>query len=201
MNDNGIAIKGFRRITDTEHGCEFELPNTWPGVLGRLLRKITKDKYDGRGRDGVFQWQEEALTYTQFEEQIEELVRAMHGENVSDATLKSEKSRLLTEFQRPEGVSIKVLGEFLMVLDPEWVDITVTIGRKSGTIKPFTVHIGGLGTTTYPEPTRDEEYFQMTGIHEEQLPMPESIVTKKMNKEKKPRKKRGSSTNIQKETK
>ena len=191
MNED-ILIKGFRRISDTEDGSMCDAPNDWTGILSMLLRKMVKDMYDGKGMEGCMQFQKEDITYSQMEEMIERFILRYYGDDISESELKAEKSRLMTEFSR-DSISIKVLGEFLMVLDLEWVDIRIVAGRKSGTVKSYTKHIGGIGTVQYQEPENTEAYFKQSGIHNEPIPMPKSIVEKKKTKEKKPRKRRGSS--------
>ena len=70
-----------------------EVTNDWPGICAMLLRKIIRDMYIGKGKEGFMQWQDENITYPQMEELIEEFVKRYYGSSISDAELKSEKSR------------------------------------------------------------------------------------------------------------
>ncbi len=190
MEKEELALKGFKRITDSEDGAIRDIRATWPGVLAMLLRKIVIDHYDGKGISGYPQSQLENISYSQMEEIIEETIKRYSGNQLNASEIKNEKGRLLTEFAR-DALSIKVLGEFLGVLDLEWLDVTLTLHRKSGTIKSYTQHIGGIGHVNYKKPILNEEYYQQLGIHEHPVTVEESIITRKQVKEAKPRRKRG----------
>lgn len=177
MNDirEEFQLTGFRKVTDTEDGGIRDIRPTWGGILAMLLRKIAIDKYDGKGIEGMPQFDDEKLTYPQFEEIIETTLQRYNGGKLSKQELNTERSRLLKEFSR-DFLSIKFLGEFLNVLDLEWVDLTLVLQRRSGTTKSYTCHIGGIGQTTYDKPTYNEEYFKQSGTHEEVIQKPETEV-------------------------
>lgn len=160
-----ITLQGFRRITDTENGSVQDVSNTWGGVLSLLLRKIIKDNYDGKGVDGCPQMEDESLIYSQMTEIIEEALRVYSGNTLDQNKITAEKARLLKELSR-ETISIKYLGELFHILDLPWVDITVTLQRKSGTIKSYTAHVGGVGLTQYERPIRDENLIEQQKLHE-----------------------------------
>ena len=181
MNNEDTILRGFRKITDSKDGGLGEVTNDWPGICAMLLRKIIRDMYIGKGKEGFMQWQDENITYPQMEELIEEFVKRYYGSSISDAELKSEKSRLLTEFSR-DGISFKVLGELLLVLDFDWVDISITAARKSGTVKTYMQHIGGIGKTQFEHPEYTEEFNRESGGHDNPSDCPDSLVVKKIKK-------------------
>lgn len=163
--EKNMGNKGFRRITDGEGSLQ-DIPPTWPGLLALLLRKITIDKYDGRDRENCIQMPDESMSYGYVEELLSRVIQEYNGNTLSEADLKTERTRLLTEFARP-SITIKTFGTFLNMLDLNWAEITVTIQRKSGTIKSYTKHIGGIGIKDYVQPIRNQEFIETLGLHED----------------------------------
>lgn len=166
MNSKDTVLQGFRRITDTENGSIQDVTNTWGGVLSLILRRIIKDNYDGKGVEGYPQMEDESLIYSQMTEIIEEALRTYSGNTLDQNKITAEKARLLKELSR-ETISIKYLGELFHILDLPWVDITITMQRKSGTIKSYTAHVGGVGLTQYVRPVRNQELIDQQKLHEE----------------------------------
>ena len=85
---------------------------------------------------------------------------------------------------------MKVLGEFLHILDLEWVDISISMQRKSGTVKSYTYHIGNMGVSDNVVPDLTPEYIKKSGIHDEVHKAPESNLAnyhEKRNNSRRPR--------------
>lgn len=181
--NNNARFSGMKKITEVPNGSVHECPPTWTGVLAMLLRKIVKDDFDGKGVDGVIQYPDESLTYPQLTEMVQNMHRA-YNPNIDDKEVKSMVSYLMKELSI-EAISIKYLGEFLHLLDLEWVDITLVLGRKSGTIKSYTKHIGGIGINGYDKPTYNQQHFAKYKTHEEQVTLlePSAILSKLKGKE------------------
>ena len=74
----------FVKITDSKDGGLGEVTNDWPGICAMLLRKIIRDMYIGKGKEGYMQWQDERITYPQMEELIEEFVKRYYGSSISE---------------------------------------------------------------------------------------------------------------------
>lgn len=188
-NTEDIVYRGFRKITNTEDGAIRDIRATWPGILAMLLRRIVIDQYDGKEK-GVIE-PDERLTYEMFEKFLEGKIQELNGGQLSEREVQSEKSRMLTEFAR-DGLSIKAFGDFLTIMDYDWVDIAIVVNRRSGTVKSYTTHIGGTGAVRYNRPAYNDEYFEEMGTHDNPIPKPENeILAKKAAKraERKPRKK------------
>lgn len=184
-----LQLTGFRKITESKDGAMQDIPATWGGVLAALLRKIVKDRYDGKGKVDCTQFEDEKITFTQMEEIIESTLQKYNNNTLSRNDLNAERSRLLKEFSR-DFISVKVLGEFLHILDLEWVDISISMQRKSGTVKSYTYHIGNMGVSDNVVPDLTPEYIKKSGIHDEVHKAPESNLAnyhEKRNNSRRPR--------------
>ena len=175
---------GFKHIADSADGALHECPPTWPGIVAMLLRKIIVDAYDVKGVEGCMQHMDERMTLARMEATIEDTVtryyRSPTGKPPTRVEINGIKNSLLKEFAR-EKISIKYLGEFMNTIDADWVDLTVVIGRKSGTTKSYTTHVGGIGITDYKRPQYNAQHFDFYKTHEVQVVLDEpSIMEKKI---------------------
>ena len=74
MNNEDTMLRGFRKITDSKDGGLGEVTNDWPGICAMLLRKIIRDMYIGKGKEGFMQWQDENITYPQWKNSSKSLL-------------------------------------------------------------------------------------------------------------------------------
>lgn len=134
-------LSEFEQITNSVNGNIDQCSKTWTGALAMLLRKIVVDNHDFVNVDNL---PLEKTTYPQLVELITDTLMS-NNPNMSNGDLASLRSTMIKQISN-NVVSIKILGGFLSLLDPEFIDFTITLGRKSGTIKSYTVHIGSQAT-------------------------------------------------------
>lgn len=144
---------------------------TWGGVLAYLLRKILVDLYDGKGVEGNIQFPDERLTAYQLDELLEASLKNLFSDKLTQSELNIKKNAIIKEMAR-DKMTMKYFGDLLTVLNPEWVDFTIVIQRKSGITKSYTAHIGGIGTGSYTRPAYNDEYFEQTQSHKEAIEAP-----------------------------
>lgn len=196
---DGVQLKGMRLITDSEDGgINNTLRSDWTGLLALLLRKIMNDMYFGKGKSEFEQLPDRKITYAQFDELLEEYIKKVYVNDLSDKELNSIKTHLTTAFSQ-NGISIKTFGEFLSVLDLDALVISVTVARKGD--KDLRTYAQSIGRFTIGQTDLQPINQQMlddSGLLNESIVVEESVVGKKMNKandpNKKERKKRHSQT-------
>lgn len=178
MSNSNTPV-GFKAIVESPDGRLVDCPASWGGALAMLLRKILVDNYDGKGLEGHIPQPDERMSQAKMESIIEETVTQYSQTKLTRTEINSIKSSLMKEFSR-EFLSVKYLGEYFHIIDAEWVDFTVVLNRKSGTIKSYTVHIGGLGTEQYNPPKYTNEHYNFYKTHNMKLMIEEpSTLVKK----------------------
>ena len=178
MSDESKSCKlnDFEQIALSPNGNINECSRTWTGVLAMLLRLVAIDKHDFAHREDT---DSEKVTYPQLVELITDKL-TFNSPNISPGNLASLRSTLIKQIS-DKNVSIKILGEFLSLLDPEFIDLTLTLKRQSGTIKSYTIHIGTNDTKELKK--RDEEYFANNPhLHENKMEIMNETILSKVRK-------------------
>lgn len=169
-------LSEFEQITNSPNGNIDQCSKTWTGVLAMLIRKIVIDNHDFVNVDKM---PLEKTTYPQLVELITDRL-TNNNPNMSNGDLASLKSTMIKQISN-NVVSIKILGEFLSLLEPEFVDFTITLGRKSGTIKSYTIHIGSSDTKQLKRYT-ENYYKQNPQIHANKIEIVNETVLSKVRK-------------------